>query len=93
MIKAVGYMIQDKQGNAIFGVGETVEEAWQQVVNGAGNFIDAYGDHISSDEAFLTQFRVYGATAALIDEVQTQGGDISWQIIRGVACIKEENYA
>jgi hypothetical protein len=60
---ATGYMIQDKQGNAIFGIGETVDEAWAQVVDEAGPFFDINGDEKPADVAFAEDFRVYGATA------------------------------
>ena len=89
-MQAKGYMIQDNQGNAIFGVGESVTEAWRGVVRAMQSFTDAYGNTISSHEAYLTQFKVYGATAKLIAMVDALGGDISWRIVRGVACTVEE---
>jgi hypothetical protein len=89
-LKADGYMIQDIQGNAIFGVGETVDEAWAMVVDGAGPFFNHVGDPIPNDEAYEKQFKTYGATKALIDRVMERGGAIAWGKVRGVACTPEE---
>jgi len=85
-IEAAGYMIQDIQGNAIFGIGETVDEAWAMV-------LDAYGNDIAPDEACETQFKTYGATAALMAQVKAQGGDIAWGVVRGVGCTVAEEEA
>ena len=89
-IEAAGYMIQDIQGNAIFGVGATVDEAWAMVVDSAGPFLNIIGDEISNDEVYETQFQTYGATKALIDRVMERGGAIAWGKVRGVACTEEE---
>lgn len=92
-IEAAGYMIQDIQGNAIYGVGETVDEAWAMVVDGAAPFFNRVGDVISNDEAYETQFKTYGATKSLIDRVMERGGAIAWGKIGGVACTEEEEQA
>ena len=92
-LEAAGYMIQDIQGNAIYGVGVTVDEAWAMVVKGAGPFFNRVGDEISNDEAYETQFKTYGATKALIDRVMERGGAISWGKVGGVACTDEEEEA
>ena len=88
-ITAAGYMIQDKQGYAIHGIGATVDEAWAEVVANAGPFTNSVGDEITPDEAF-EDFKVYGATAALIDKVKAEGGDIAWSVVGGVACTRQE---
>ena len=85
-IEAAGYMIQDNQGNAIYGIGATVDEAWAMVVDGVGTFFDAYGNNIPADQAYETQFKTYGATATLIAQVKSEGGAIAWAIVRGVGC-------
>lgn len=89
MIESVGYVIQDKQGNAIHGFGDTASDAWEMVCE-IGSFVDAYGDEMDESTAYETQFKTYGATAALINQVKEEGGAISWCIVRGVACTKEE---
>ena len=94
MIKSAGYMIQDVQGIAIYGIGTTADEAWAQVVNGVGTFFDANGDDITAEEARETQFETYGASAALIAKVKADGGaGFAWRVVDGVACtvIEEEN--
>lgn len=90
-ITAAGYIIQDKQGNAIFGIGETVDEAWAQVVREAGPFFDAYGNEKDDERAFTEDFKAYGATAALIEKVKDWGGAITWDVVDGVACLPEES--
>lgn len=89
-ITAAGYIIQDKQGNAIFGIGETVDEAWAQVVSGAGPFFDAYGNEKDDEAAFVEDFEAHGATAALMQQVREEGGAIAWGMVRGVACTDDE---
>ena len=89
-LEAAGYIIQDKQGNAIYGAGATVDEAWQQVIDGCAPFFDAYGNEIDEGEAFTRNFKTYGATAALLAKVEAEGGDIAWDIVRGVACTREQ---
>lgn len=91
-ITAAGYMIQDKQGYAIHGIGATVDEAWAEVVANAGPFTNSAGDEITADEAFK-DFKVYGATAALIAQVKDEGGAIAWDVIGGVACTRHESEA
>lgn len=89
-IEASGYIIQDKQGNAIYGTGSTVVEAWAQVVAEAGPFMDAYGNEKDDERAFVEDFKAYGATAALIAKVKTEGGAIAWDVVRGIACVPGE---
>jgi hypothetical protein len=89
-ITATGYIIQDVQGYAIYGVGASVDEAWADVVDAVGQFFDAYGNTIPEDDAYLTQFRTYGATAALMEHVRAYGGATTWDIVDGVACTPEE---
>lgn len=87
---ATGYIIQDKQGYAIYGIGATVDEAWAQVVADVGPFFDAYGNEKADEEAFTEDFKVYGATAALIAQVKDYGGAIAWSVVDGIACTTEE---
>jgi len=92
-IKSVGYIIQDKQCNAIFGFGETVDQAWAMVVDGAGPFFDAYGEEKSADDAYNQDFTTYGATQDLLEKVASDGGAIVWDVIGGVACTSAEGEA
>jgi hypothetical protein len=82
---AEGYIVQDKQGTAIYGYGLTVDTAWAMAAESAGPFIDAYGNNMPIDEAFEVYFRVYGATRELLDKVNQHGGNIAWTVERGVA--------
>jgi hypothetical protein len=92
-IRAAGYMIQDRQGNAIYGVGKTVDEAWEMAVDGAGPFFGPDGETVDNDWAYSNEFKTYGATAALIEQVMQSGGDCSWHIVSGVACTDAEGEA
>lgn len=85
MIKSIGYMIQDKQGYAIYAVGMTVSEAWSKICD-IGPFFDAFGNDVHESIAYETQFKTYGATANLIAQVENEGGQIGWHIIDGVGC-------
>lgn len=95
-MNAIGYMIQDTQGNAIFGVGQTVDEAWVQVLDCAKNdmggapWADADGDPYDLDDVYACDFKTYGATSALIDYVNKNGGDIVWSVTNGVAHLPTE---
>jgi len=89
-LKAAGYMIQDKQGIVIYGIGESVDEAWAEVVDGVGTFFDNFGNDIPADDTFEAQFEIYAATRALMDRARMEGGSICWGVIGGVACTVEE---
>jgi len=82
---AAGYIIHDKQGYAIYGAGESVDQVWSQVVAEAGPFHNAYGDEKTADQAFDEDFTVYGATAELIAYVAEYGGAIKWYVTDGIA--------
>ena len=92
-LTASGYMIQDLDGYAIHGIGATAEEAWAMVVDGVGAFHDAQGDDVSADVARDTQFKTCGATAALMAQVQAEGGAIAWGVIDGIGCTVAEEEA
>jgi hypothetical protein len=90
-VTAAGYLITDKNREAIYATGETVEAAWQDTVRDAGPFRNAEGDEIPADEAFERDFKVLPATAALIQHVADFGGcGFEWRVIRGIACTVEE---
>ena len=92
-MKANGYIIQDAQGNAIYGAGDTVTEAWAMVMDGVGTFSDAYGNEISEEEAYLTQYKAYGATEKLLAHIKADGGAIAWTVHKGIACTMSEAQA
>lgn len=89
-MEVAGYIIQDKQGTAIFGFGATVDEAWEMVKDGVGTFFDAYGNEKAEDAAYTEDFTTLGATADLLAQVAADGGDIRWGRVRGIACTVEE---
>lgn len=89
-VEAAGYIIQDIQSNAIHGFGDTVDEAWQMVVDSVGSFSNVYGNTIDPDLAYETQFKTYGATARLMNVVAECGGNIAWRVVFGIACTPAE---
>jgi hypothetical protein len=79
-------VIYDSEETAIYGAGATVDDAWRQVMDLCDRPVNAYtGEPISEDEWFA-QFRVKGASAALLEQVGSTGGDIAWGYLAGVAC-------
>jgi hypothetical protein len=91
-IKAAGYIVEPKNGSAIYGIGATEDEAWASVVNAIG-FFDRFGNDILPEEARETQFDIVPATAALIKKVEDEGGQIGWGHVNGIACTDtEEEY-
>ena len=83
---SAGYVIYDSEETAIYGAGATVDDAWRQVMDLCDRPVNAYtGEPISEDEWFA-QFRVKGASAALLEQVDSTGGDIAWGYLAGVAC-------
>ena len=92
-VKASGFVIQDAQGNAIYGAGDTVQEAWAMVADGVGSFFDAFGNEISEEQAFLTQYKAFGATQKLLAHIKADGGAIAWAVRKGVACTLAEAQA
>jgi hypothetical protein len=90
MINSAGYVIYDLDQTAIYGTGATVDEAWQQVMSGCDRPLNAFDGEPVSDEAWFAQFKVRGASAALIAQVESKGGDIAWGYLGGVACTVDE---
>jgi hypothetical protein len=90
MIVSKGFIVQDKEGLVIYGIGKTIDDAWAEVVTGVGSFLDACGNAIAPQIARETQFSTYPATSALIAEVKAKGGAISWEIVENIACTCKE---
>jgi len=92
-IKAAGFVVEPKNGFAIYGIGATEDEAWADVVDAVGYFQDRFGNDISPEEARETQFDIVPATAALMQKVRDEGGQIGWTHVDGIACTDtEEEY-
>ena len=82
---SAGYVIYDSEETAIYGAGASVDDAWQQVMDLCDRPVDINGEPVSDDEWF-EDFRVRGTTAALIAQVESEGGNIAWGYLAGVAC-------
>lgn len=92
-MKSTGFIFQDTSDYAIFGAGSTEAEAWAQVVDGVGQFHDFAGNDTTADDARETQFSCYPATAALLAQVEDEGGAIAWGVVDGIACTIDEEEA
>jgi hypothetical protein len=79
-------VIYDSEETAIYGAGATVDEAWQQVMSSCDRPLNAFDGEPVSDEAWFAEFRVKSATAALLEQVASTGGDIAWGYLAGVVC-------
>ncbi len=86
---AAGYIVQDRDGYAIHGIGKTAEAAWADTVANVDSFHDGHGEEITADEA-REQFRTCPATQDLLDEVECNGGAIAWDVVDGIACTLEQ---
>ena len=83
---SVGYVIYDHDETAIFGTGATVDAAWAEVMGLCDRPIDAQTGEPVSDEEWFDIFCVCGASAALLAQVENDGGSIAWGYLAGVAC-------
>lgn len=82
---SAGYVIYDSEETAIYGAGASVDDAWEAVMDLCDRPVNLDGEPISDDE-WYAQFRVKGATADLLEQVERWGGDIAWGYLAGVAC-------
>lgn len=89
-IAFAGYVMFDTQKTAIYGVGASVDEAWQDVMSNCDRPTNAFTGEPISDDAWFEQFKVSGASKALLDMVNDKGGDIAWHSVGGVACTEAE---
>jgi hypothetical protein len=96
-ITAAGFIVADD--SAIWGVGATADEAWADMLSGMS---DAHvrvlddGEEADDGEAATDtdSFQTLPATAALLAEVESKGGNIAWGTINRVACtVAEEDVA
>jgi hypothetical protein len=90
MINSAGYVIYDLDQIAIYGTGATVDEAWQQVMSSCDRPVNAFTGEPVSDDEWFAQFKVRGASAALLEQAASTGGDIAWGYLGGVACAVDE---
>ena len=82
---SAGYVIYDSEETAIFGAGASVDDAWEAVMDLCDRPVNLDGEPVSDDE-WYTHFRVKSATADLLEQVESWGGDIAWGYLAGVAC-------
>jgi hypothetical protein len=93
-IKSAGYIVSDNE--AIWGIGETEDLAWENMVQEmrkAGiTVVDEFSEDelARGDETLASHFTIRSASAELIAEVEKHGGDIAWHIVTSVAVTQSE---
>jgi hypothetical protein len=94
-ITAASYVVCNNE--AIWGVGETEDMAWTDFVRQMENaniLIVSWGGEPPDDGSAWTRghdYRVRPATAALLAQVEAEGGNIGWREAGGVACTVAES--
>lgn len=94
-ISSTGYIVHNNE--AIFGIGTTADEAWDEMVIGSGlTIVDEMPENpddwsgLTTAEHLDDVFKIRAASARLLAEVQATGGKTLWCIIDGVACAPGE---
>jgi phage terminase large subunit-like protein len=90
MINSAGYVIYDKQQNAIYGTGATADQAWSDAKSNLDRPLNAFDGEPVSDDEWFAGFTVRSASVGLLALVESKGGDISWGYLGGVACTVDE---
>jgi hypothetical protein len=87
-----GYAVTDKQRNAIFGVGNTADDAWADFLTNMNmNDLAEYeGDHWDNDSSLRKDYEILAATNALRQTVNAKGGDIQFDRTGVVLHLPEE---
>ena len=94
-ITAAGYIAQDVGGYAIAAIGATAEEVRAEVIRECGPWEDRDGTTVDADHPEFgvdAKFVFLPATAALIAQVETDGGEIAWGVVHGIACTRDEEF-
>jgi len=91
---AAGYIITDNEG-IIYGTGATVDAAWADAEYAFRAARVALLDDDDSTEQSGSWTRrsgltVHPASAALLAEVESKGGDLAWRKVGGVAVTRDE---
>ena len=93
-IEAAGYVVSHNE--AVWATGATADKAWaefQRAMDEANVALlgddDDSGDQ-SGSWTRASDYTIHPASAALISDIETKGGDIGWRIANGVACTVDE---
>jgi len=90
---AAGYIVQDRDGYAIFGMGATAEAARADALPNVGPWEDRDSNTVGADDpefGFDAKFLVLPATQSLLDKVAAEGGAIAWDVVDRIACTRDE---
>lgn len=72
------YVIYDSEETAIYGAGASVDDAWEAVMDNCDRPVNAFTGEPVSDDEWFAKFRVKGASADLLAQVESEGGNIAW---------------
>jgi hypothetical protein len=94
-IHGYSYAVTDKQRNAIFGVGETADEAWADFLDNmnVNDLAEYEGDHWDDNSPLREHYEILAATDALRQEVDAKGGYILFNRTGAVLHLPEEEAA
>jgi hypothetical protein len=93
-IKSAGFVVCNNE--AIWSVGATSEQAWNSFVELMAEnhtvIVEDGEEHPDGPEAWVeaSDYKIRPATAALIEQVKERGGNVAWDVARGVLCTVEE---
>ena len=92
-IAEAGYIVTDTQNYGIYSVGSTKDDAWDRFLDEmARNNTTVLNEHRDDmDNCILaSDYTIRPATAALLSEVDENGGDIGWNEVNGICCTCDE---
>lgn len=94
-IKSAGFVVCNNE--AIWGIGNTSDEAWSNFVtemaSSPGVVILGENEDIPDEPCNWVResdYTIRPATEALIDLVKERGGNVAWDVARGILCTVEE---
>jgi hypothetical protein len=88
-----GYVVANNE--AIWGTGDTADAAWADALANMerGTVVVAEGEDPPEDGCpwiRARDYRIMPATTGLLVAVEGVGGDLCWDVVRGVACLPYE---
>jgi hypothetical protein len=93
-LQSAGFIVCDD--TAIWGLGDTAETAWADMLKGmreAGIEVveeKSEDDLTAAAQTEASKFQTGPATAALLRQVEERGGNIAWGDYRGIYCTRDE---
>ena len=88
-----GFVVANNE--AIWGTGDTADAAWADMLANLepGTVLVTEDEETPDDGRPWTRardYRILPATTGLLVAVEGVGGDLCWEVVRGVACMRHE---